>query len=681
MIQYHLDANVQNLQSMLMEMAAISENILEAGAVGDEFKVRLGVDRMRQLNSDVQVVEEKYKTYFDTRPENEKLKISKILDQYKKSEEFCKVWTQRYKNIAPIKVLLELPDGPGGILDMALPAAWDWKTDVIAFSDQSDARLVQQTISRGQVRTLVFCNNPIDEINRINGALYFDDPNKIEEYFPSLYPRLPKRICIFDTVIEPICVLGEEEIEERKKFIDKTKKAYDALIMNKNTIGLLGESWITQGVENLPFIAKQPSFRHLAEKISNVPVVIISPGPSLDKNIRQLKDIKSQALLIAPAQTAMALHKENIYPDIIMIADPNDFLYVLDGFDMSKVSALLVGVCCHPELYKRYHNKIISFNVNGPLDAWVSNIFDDHGYRGAGGSVSSMAFLLAKVLNCNPIILVGQDLSFSGERQYSEGCADGDVAVEFEKNNNTFKYTKANPGFDEVMRKMAGENYQGRAVTLPGYYGGTVLSKPDYAMFHSEFERMARQNFESNSPSRLLNCTEGGAYINGFEHIPLLQAIKEIDMSDFPLLNKEQIFADIFQSVDKKTRFEKLNTVLNEIDSALRCSITLAKECHALAVAVERGKLDASDLSIKEKYLIKEIKTSNFISIAMQHEIQSAVRLSESAKSLKENLGASKLLYKLVLRESKKILPFVKKSTKTFKILSDEMKIHSLPRS
>ena len=67
-------------------------------------------------------------------------------------------------------------------------------------------------------------------------------------------------------------------------------------------------------------------------------------------------------------------------------------------------------------------------------------------------------------------------------------------------------------------------------------------------------------------------------------------------------------------------------------------------------------------LSKKEVELTKQIKISNFISIAVQDEIRNVLRLNENATTLKQNLGASKLLYKLVMQETKKMQPYVTKS-------------------
>jgi len=443
-------------------------------------------------------------------------------------------------------------------------------------------------------------------------------------------------------------------------------KAFQRSNVNRSTVRLFGNRWINQGVENLPIIAQQPSYKHLIGKLAKVPLVIISPGPSLDKNIKQLHELKERAILVAPAQSVMALQREGIAPDIVMVADPCDLLYLLEDFDMSQVKALLIGVSCNPSIYKRYSDKIISFNVNGAIDAWISNIFNDTPPPGGCGSVSSMAFMLANELKCDPIILVGQDLSFAGGKQYSEGTYDGTMSAVFDEDTDTFSYTGIPLKSEELMKTVGVPHKGGKTSTLPGYYGGVVQTKFDYAIFHGEFERLAARYNEADSSPHLYNCTEGGAYINGLEHIPLRQAIEIINYSKKTVLDKDQLFFEIFASVEKKERSERLGKVIVEVRSALETSMELAKDCHAIAVRIEKGKAKIDELSKVEMKLMREIKTSNYISIAIQDEIRNAIKLAESATTLKQNIGASKLLYKLVQKETKKMHPLIIKTQKEY---------------
>jgi hypothetical protein len=671
------DANTRDLEYTIRRMSEISTQILIDGAEGNEDKVRMGVDQLRQLRSDLHAVDKKYRSYFDTRPSKERSQIGEMLAQYDKSADFCKAWIGRYREIGTIKILLELPDGPGGVLDMSLPMVWDWRNDIIAFSDRTDKRVIKSMMARGQKRAIVVCTEHIEETQRVEGATYIDNAGEINNYFAAL--MTPGQLIIFDKIIEPIHEIDKEKKEQYEDFAEKIETAYERALINRNTVRAFGNMWLSQGVENLPFIAHQPSFMHLASIINNFPLVIISPGPSLDKNIIYLNRIKRNAILLAPAQSVAALKREGIVPDIVMIADPCDLLYMLEGSDMAEVKAILIGVSCHPEIYRRYHEKIISFNVNGPIDRWISDIFNDNHPLGACGSVSSMAFLLAGQMRCDPIILVGQDLAFAEGKQYSKGSIDGEVTVAFDEKTKTFNYSKVNAEFDELMKSVAGDNYGGSICTLPGYYGGTVNSKYDYAMFHDEFERIATAMKALEKPSKLLNCTEGGAFIDGFEHIPLLAAVKDLENQKNSLLDRDGLFIKVFKSVDKSDRLSRIERVLTETKSSLKTSLALAKDCTTLAQKVAKGRETKEQLSEREHELMRELKKSNFISIAIQKEISNILRMNSSATTLKQNLDISKQLYQLVQHEIQKIQPYVLNSLNQVKKSIADNYIHTKP--
>jgi len=670
------DANIRNLESILNQMAQVSEKILASGIDGNEAQVRLNLDRMRQLKSDIETVEDKYKGFFDTRPDSEKSKIADTIAQINKSEEFRNAWASRYKGLASIQVLLELEDGPDGILDWSLPHTWDWKNDLIVFSNRSDERLIRAVVKRGQKRIIVFCTEGLESINKIDDVTYFCDEKGVEAYLEKLNANIPKRVFTFDKIITPVDAIEEPELKVRESFFEKVEKSFYRSIVNRNTVTFFANRWIKQGLKNLTTIAVQPSFKHITAHINNVPAVIISPGPSLDKNIKLLHKLKNKALLIAPAQALLALEKEGIRPDIVMVADPQNLMYLFENYDASKIEALLIGVACQPELISKYKDKVISFNVNGPLDGWISDIFDDVNYRGACGSVSSMAFLLSSVLNCDPIILVGQDLSYSNGKQYSQGSADGELDVQIDEENHTYTMNNITKGLMEMNLEVPYTHQpgtpHGQITTLPGYYGGKVHTNLPYAMFHSEFERLAQINLNANSDLRLLNCTEGGAYIEGFEHIPLEQAIKIIESGENAELGLADIFQKIFDSTDREIRLSKLGRTLNEIESTLVRSMDIAKKCLSIASKRAKNKKNLEELSSKEKDLLISIQASNFISMALQNEIKAIVQLADSASTLEENLNASKLLYNLIINEGKKILPHILASINDYQLVIAE---------
>ena len=219
---------------------------------------------------------------------------------------------------------------------------------------------------------------------------------------------------------------------------------------------------------------------------------------------------------------------------------------------------------------------------------------------------------------------------------------------------------------DNIVKEPIDNAPHGQILTLPGYYGGEVHTNPAYAMFHAEFERLAQINLDAKSDLRLFNCTEGGAFIEGFEHVPLQEAINTITKDVYPVVNFDQISQKIFSSTYKKGRLEKLGIALTAIESGITKSLRIAKKCLKLTSTAKNNKDKLDELSKNEKELFVAVQASNFISMTMHNEIKKIMKLTDSASTIESNLDASKLLYQLIITEFDKILPDVLESIKEY---------------
>jgi hypothetical protein len=388
-------------------------------------------------------------------------------------------------------------------------------------------------------------------------------------------------------------------------------------------------------------------------------MVIISPGPSLDKNIEQLRSLQGKALLVAPAQTVAALTKANIFPNIIGIADPiGEMAQYANSSSINKADALLLGVSCHTGLFEENTGKIITFNGNAGVDTWISEIFKDSRRLGSGGSISTCFFHIGQFLNCNPIILVGQDLALTDGRAYSSGDARGDIQVKVDVQGR-IQYDNVSEQSQAIyLEQKPGDfsKYREEVFKLPGYYGGEVISKVDYVIYHAEFERQAESAQEANPDLRLYNCTEGGAMIKGFENISLKEMAAQINADCPTQMDIAGAIQTCLQNVDKNGRRKILKARLNSVKASLQDSYRLANRCQQIAVKPNPNPRMLSTLSQLEKELITAIKNSSFISISMQNALEKAILLASKSTTMQENLNASLALYDLIINEAPRIL-------------------------
>ena len=128
-------------------------------------------------------------------------------------------------------------------------------------------------------------------------------------------------------------------------------------------------------------------------------------------------------------------------------------------------------------------------------------------------SVSIYALCLCHALKFKNIAFIGQDLAADGDKQYADGA------------------TQLLP----AHAKMSMFN-----IEVPGFYGGTVMTRNSFEYQIRRCSELAN-GWKTMQPGlNLVNATEGGAYIDGFDHMSL-QSFAGTNLSK-KILKKQCIF-------------------------------------------------------------------------------------------------------------------------------------------
>jgi len=649
------------LKDIVKRAAEASQEALSAGMDGDELRTRAAVDRFRGTLGELKHGEhnsERWQALIaQSQTDGE---LEGYLASLRRGETFIKPWTQRYLGICDNKALMLTEDGRDALLDAILPLAWDWTKDIMIIGGGVQEALIPHLINRGQRRCLVIASteqpltgNP--EVHYLESTYTDAD---LYGYAKLFGRSLPGRVTVFKEGLPEIA----------NGLLAQLNMQLSHAASEHKTVDTFGRLWLEQGLKNLPYIAKIPSIKTLSESFLGLPAVIISPGPSLDKNIHLLSGLKGRALLIATAQAAKALQKAQVVPDIVAVADPGDIAYFLDGVDASEIDALMVGVCCNPQFYNTYGPRFkhtFCFNANTQVDRWVSELFGDTTFISSGGSISLDCVFIAMHWKCTEIILVGQDLSFADGKQYSDHSANSETRIEMPDGAGFIRYSNVTEEYERqfTIRGNNSTNRLEKVIKLAGYYGGEVVTRGDYAQFHNDFEKLASIENAKPNPVRLINATEGGAYIKGFEHITLAQAIDcymPKDQKKFAIR-----FSDAAKTIDPITRSKILLKSLENIAVALEKSVYFAKKCIATTKKVKKNSPSPKllkELDRNEKELMDHIKQARFISIPNQAQIMNAVTESSNIYDMNAILDFALPLYKATIDTTAIALPIVKKN-------------------
>jgi len=194
--------------------------------------------------------------------------------------------------------------------------------------------------------------------------------------------------------------------EISKLFMDEKR----AFISNTATMDRFLNEWTENQLISLA--KKQASASCLHGKFENIPAVIISAGPSLEKRIDEIKEIQDRALIIAPGTGARICNQKGIKAHIATATDSQKHEASL--FKDSVIKVLVGSYRLHPEVDRVFPNHFLKMNLHNDFIAHYFHRYFNLPFDiiNDQASVSSVAVELAAKLGCNPIILVGQDLCF-----------------------------------------------------------------------------------------------------------------------------------------------------------------------------------------------------------------------------------------------------------------------------
>jgi hypothetical protein len=305
-------------------------------------------------------------------------------------------------------------------------------------------------------------------------------------------------------------------------------QAVDRAGLRHRTARIRGPGWLRHYLENLPALAIDPGLPAIAGALANVPAIIVAAGPSLDRNIETLRACIGSAFVIAVNTAATALGRAGIEPSAIVAIESLDVSSQLAALPfLSRVPAFL-ELTGHPSLWKLPFARKIPISVDTNACAVFSAKIDPKHQLSAGFCVANAAVAIAHALGCSPIVLVGSDLAYSGDRVYASGTAFADMRAALGSDGNA-KLTGLH-GKREIEGASASSNGGvhmpdvAKTQRAPGWGGGAdVVTTRDFTMFR-DWYTSASKHLRSEG-KRPINATEGGLHIPGWDDVPLADAI------------------------------------------------------------------------------------------------------------------------------------------------------------
>lgn len=395
-----------------------------------------------------------------------------------------------------------------------LPAGWNDEIDLLVVTGADARRAAELLAARGLRRVLAVADG-----EPVRGAWVEHTEAGIRRVCRGMLSQPPQRV-VYAERGAPVEDLPSPA--DVRRWVDDT---IARIHMSRNTQNRFGPVWARQTIESSPEIIRCLPAGILEAEAAGKPMVVVCPGPSLTKNIDQVRALQGRAVIVAVSHALHAVNRAGIVADVVVSVDPSDLRMHYEGVDPSafRVAALDIGV--HPALFRLGRRPPIVYAANGLYAQWLLDVLG-HPLEGiaAGGSVTHAAASFGLRWRCDPIVFVGMDLSFPGGRMYADTSIDSKVRIELSGEGRA-QAVGYDAGTAAVNRKMSGgDSISMEVVDAPGWDGVPVKTSRSFEAFRVWFEELAT----ACPGQRFINATEGGVHVRGFEHRRLAEVIAEL---------------------------------------------------------------------------------------------------------------------------------------------------------
>jgi hypothetical protein len=421
--------------------------------------------------------------------------------------------------------------------------------------------------------------------------------------------------------------------------------------VNIATLARFEKTWGSNTARNIRVISQSCGVNLFFNMFSGIPAIVVAAGPSLTQSLGFIKDNIDRAVIIAVDTSYKLLIDNGITPHFCLSVDPqliNARYY--EGIGETE-TILVSDPTVHPSIFRFFKGRISVTGIAFDMMKWIEDICGGKGELTHGGSVSTNAYDFAKRLGASPVLMVGQDLSFTSGLAHAKGSyLDEQIHNRTHKLNNAQMYNR---------RQLASLP----PVYLKGVRGERVLTNQKMMIFQNWFEK--------RNDSELINASYNGVFINGVKNTPhdklpfnypVTGIVEKID----DLYNKYTDDNDPGRIVKLEKR---INDMLAEIDSLIPVLEKAEAYASDLSEMIDSGR-DKSDpgrfsfilkkLSEADKYIESMKKSKGLISFSIQRVIHTITEGYELNSGKEENAAERSLfLYRGLLEGTlfnKKIL-------------------------
>lgn len=266
----------------------------------------------------------------------------------------------------------------------------------------------------------------------------------------------------------------------------------------------------------------------------NVPVVLVAAGPSVDKNIQNLKKYQKNAIILSADVALYKLLENDIFPDFTVNIDPSDMFHRFwKGLNTSK-STLVCPTTVNPFSLEIWKGNKFFFNqidrkgtTQGTILKRLLKSTDGFGNVINRYFIGATMLQIATIFNPRPAILVGYDFAYSDGKAYCDGFLERKI------------YDDTLPD-GSPEQKAHIENLKKQEVSTEvediDIHGKKVYTSKLLQFYRNSFVRLIHYELKLR---HIINATEGGILTG----MPVMKLENALDKYCKDEIEKKDIFA------------------------------------------------------------------------------------------------------------------------------------------
>jgi hypothetical protein len=437
---------------------------------------------------------------------------------------------------------------------------------------------------------------------RVHFFLY--EKHRKEELFEEMVKKFPlTRIDLVSPFSHEKSFIDEMKLELFRKTTLAEALFYDSLFSHRH---------FSNFFHNVHQIGQSSLVNRMRNRFLKIPAIICGAGPSLHQVTSLLPFAAKRAMIFAGGSAIAALSSQGVLPHIGLAIDPNGEEYLRMKASCAFERPFFFAT-------RLFHESFSTFNapmgylrsaIGGLEELWMDEriSIQKEGIVGEklsleSLSITTIAISLARFLGCDPIILCGVDLAYSGNSRYAEGVV--------------------------VDRRVFRENIEEKKVVAERIFerknlkGQRIFTSTKWIM-----EASALSSYAKEYPkTRFFNASLGGLPIKEIPFISLEELLQKELMKNFDI-------ESILHSEMERTKFsfstqKKIKRFCKDLQkSFLRC------HGHLLTICQELEKIEREGVEGRESF---ETHRTLLAEMDLQEEDAFLYFLSDLPKTL-ENL-------------------------------------------